>query len=133
MVLGSIMLIVVVYVVYSNNQFSQKAIPVTGEVISYDSHESSDDDGGSTTMYTPTYGYSYNGKNYTYTSSTSSSSPDYDIGEKVEVLVDPDNPEEVLVNAFWERWLIVVILGFMGSMFTGLGYMAYRLMGNSNL
>ena len=38
MTLGSIMLAVVVYLIYSNSQFAQRAIPVKGKVISYDSY-----------------------------------------------------------------------------------------------
>lgn len=128
---GIIMLAVVGYIIKSNYEFSRRAIPVMGKVIGFNNHESSDDDGGSTTMYTPIFEYNYNAQTYTYTSSASSSSPTFDIGENVEILVDPDSPGDVLVNAFWEKWLLPIILGFMGTMFTGLGYMAYRVLGKS--
>lgn len=131
MVLGSIMLSVVVYITYSNYQFSKRAIPVRGIVLEYNSYYSTDSDGGGSTMFTPTFEYSYNGRKYTYTSNTSSSSKEYNEGDEVEVLVDPDDPDSVLVNAFWERWFLVVLLGFMGSMFTGLGYMAYAVLGKT--
>jgi hypothetical protein len=127
--IGIIMLTIAIYLVYSDYQFTEKAISVTGEVLSYDSYYSSDSDGGGSTMYTPTFSYSYNGKEYTYTSSTSSSSPDFKIGEAAEILVDPDNPSNVLVNSFWERYLISVILGFLGAMFSGLGYMTFKIFG----
>ena len=132
MVVGSIMLAVAAYVTYANNQFSKRAIPVSGEVISYSSYESNDDDGGTTTMFTPTFSYTYNGKNYTHASNVSSSGQDYQIGEKVDVLVDPDDPTEVLIDSFWEKWLIVVILGFLGIMFAGMGYMVHVVLGKTN-
>lgn len=131
MSIGGIMLAVVAYIIVSDYKFSQRAVPVTGKVIDYSSYYSTDSDGSGSTMYTPTFEYTYNGSKHTYTSSTSSSSPDFEMGESVEILVDPDNPGNVLVNAFWERWLLAVILGFMGSMFAGLGYMAFRLFGGS--
>lgn len=130
MTLGSIMLMIVLYVIYSNNQFVKRAIPVTGEIVNYDSYESSNDDGGSTTMFTPTFAYSFNGREYKYKSSTSSSAQDYKIGDKVEILVDPNDPNSVLVNDFWERWLLVMILGFLGTMFSGMGYLVYRFLGS---
>lgn len=127
--IGIVMLTVVIYQVYADYQFSQKAISVSGEVVSYDSYYSSDSDGGGSTMYTPTFAYTFNGKEYTYVSSTSSSSPDFEVGELVEILVDPDDPQNILINSFWERYLIAVILGFLGTMFTGLGYMSFRIFG----
>jgi hypothetical protein len=129
MSLGFIMLAVVVYLIQSNYQFAQRAIPVKGKVISYDNYESRDDDGGSTTMYTPTFQYDFEGKTYTHKSSTSSSSPGYEIDEEVEVLVDPNDPKEILIDSFWEKWFLPVLLGFMGSMFAGMGYLAYRVFG----
>ncbi|MCB0489208.1 MAG: DUF3592 domain-containing protein [Cyclobacteriaceae bacterium] len=129
MTLGSIMLLIVLYIIYSNNQFVKRAIPVMGEVVNYDSYESSNDDGGTTTMFTPTYAYSFNGREYKYKSTTSSSAQDYSIGDKVEILVDPDDPNSILINDFWERWLLVLVLGFLGTMFSGMGYLVYRFLG----
>ncbi len=127
--LGGIMLIVVAYLIISNNQFAQRAIPVKGKVIGYESYESSDDDGGSTMMYRPTFSYAFAGKTYTHQSSTSGSSPSYEIDEEVDVLVDPQDPEEILIDRFWERWFAPMLLGFMGLMFTGVGYLVYRFVG----
>lgn len=128
---GSVMLIVVAYLVYSNMQFAKRAKPVKGKVMAYDSYESKDsDNNGYTTMYTPTFEYAYNGKTYTYKSTTSSSGKEFEIGEMVDVLVDPNEPEKVIVHSFMEEWFVSVLLGFMGTMFTGMGYMAYRVFGN---
>ncbi len=129
MSLGGIMLAVVAYVVVSNYQFEQRAIPVKGTVIDYQSHLSSNDQGQSTTMYTPVFQYDFKGKSYTYVSSTSSSSKEYEIDETVEVLVDPEEPAEILINSFWEKWFLPVLLGFMGTLFSGMGFMAYRVLG----
>ncbi|MEQ9591045.1 MAG: DUF3592 domain-containing protein [Cyclobacteriaceae bacterium] len=127
MVIGLILLAMAGYIARSNYQFAQHAISTKGIVVGFDSYDSSDDDGGSTTMYSPVYEYEFNGVKYTYLSTTGSSSIDYDIGVEVEILVDPDHPTEVLVESFMEQWLAVSILTFLGLMFTGLGFMAYRL------
>ena len=129
MCLGLIMLAIAAYFVVSNYQFSKRAITVNGRVIDYDSYQSTDDDGGSTTMYTPTFEYEFQGKTYTHKSSTSTSSKDYKINERVDVLVDPDNPKEILIDSFWEKWFVSLLLGFLGAMFTGMGYLAYRVLG----
>lgn len=129
MSVGGILLTIVVYLIYSNSKFAERAVPVKGKVISYDSYLSRDDDGRSTTMYRPTFEYTFQGKTYTHESSTSSSSPEYEVDELVDVLVDPEEPQEILIDSFWERWFLPILLGFMGTMFGGMGYLVFRLMG----
>jgi len=130
MSIGSIMLAVVIYLVTSNYKFMQRAIPVQGKVIDYQSYESRDDDGRYTTMFTPIYQYAFKGKSYTHISTTSTSSKDYLIDDAVEILVDPQDPKEIVINSFMEKWFLSILFGFMGTLFSGLGFMAYRLLGN---
>ena len=128
MCIGIPMLAFGFYYFYDNYIFSQHAIPVVGRVIDYDSYYSSDSDGGGSTMYTPIYEYTYNGNRKTHAGTVSSSSRPYDLGEEVEILVDQDDPNHVLVNTFWDRYFAVVMLGFLGTLFTGLGYLAFWAM-----
>jgi len=128
---GCILLAIGAWLGVSNYKFAQRAIPVTGIVLRYSNYESKSDDGRYTTMYTPTYQYQFEGKTYTYTSSTSSSSKEYDVNETVNVLVDPQEPGEVLIDSFWERWFVVILLGGMGTLFAGMGYLVYRVLGNA--
>lgn len=127
---GLIMLAVVVYVYISNSTFIERAVLIEGKCSGYDSYVSSSD-GSTTTMYTPIFDYEYEGQSYTHYSETSSSSQSYDYDEIVEIYIDPNNPNEALVNSFWERWFLIILLGFMGSMFTGLGLMAAIMFGKS--
>jgi hypothetical protein len=126
---GVLLLTIAAWFIVSNNQFEKRAKHVKGKVIDYSSYDSRDDDGDYTTMYSPVFEYEFKGKTYTYTSSTGSSGKDYKIGERVEVLVDPENPEEVLVNSFIEKWLVALILGIMGLAFSGFGFLALRIFG----
>ena len=66
-------------------------------------------------MYRPTFEYAFLGKTYTHESSTSSSSPEYEIEEEVDVLVDPDDPREILIDSFWERSFLSRLLGIIGT------------------
>ncbi len=127
MIIGFIMLGFSGYTAFTKYQFIQTAIPITGKVIDHDTSYSTDDDGNSQVMYSPVFEYEYNGETYTHSSDVSSSSPDFEIGEEAEIYINPDAPGSALVNSFMERWFVVVLLGGMGSMFTGLGYMAFRL------
>ncbi len=128
MCIGIPMLAFGFYYFYDNYVFAKRAIPVIGHVIDYDSYYSSDSDGGGSTMYTPIYEYTYYGNKKTHIGTVSSSSKTYDIGEEVEILVDQDNPNHVLVNTFWDRYFAVVMLGFLGTLFTVLGYLAFWAM-----
>jgi hypothetical protein len=109
-----------------NQDFTKRAVPLMGTVTAYDQYESSDDDGSTTTMYTPIFDYDYNGTRYTHTSEMSSSSQSYAIGESIELLIDPEQPEAVLVNSFTGMWLLPLLLGVMGSVFTLVGFFAIR-------
>ncbi len=65
----------------------------------------------------PVVEYSFRGKHYQRTSSVSSTPPAFDVGEKVDVFVNKDNPEDIVMNTFSERWLAAVIVGGIGSVF----------------
>ena len=124
---GVIELAVMAYLIVSHYKFEQRAQPVKGTVIDYSTYESKNSKGnGYTTMYTPIFEYSFNGKPYQYKGGTSSSSQEYEINEIVEVLVDPQDPQNPLINSFWEKWFLSILMGFMGVMFGGLGYLSYR-------
>ena len=127
MFFGIIMLSISIYIFYTNYTFAQKAIAIEGKVIGFDTHYSTDDDGNSTLMYSSIFEYKYLGKSYQHGSDVSSSSPDYDEGEVVEILIDPDLPSKALVNEFWDRWFMITLLGIMGFMFTGGGFMAFKI------
>lgn len=45
--------------------------------------------------YAPVYSYEYNGKPYSIKSNNSSKPPRYDVGEKVEIMINPDNPSQI--------------------------------------
>jgi len=130
MSIGIIMLSVVLYLIYSYQQFEKRAKVVKGNVTDYQTHISQSDN-SSTTMYAPVFEYVYKGKTRTYVSTTSSNYKEYELGKSLDMFVDPEHPEEVLVNSFSEKWFLPMLLGFMGILFTGLGYLAYRMLDRS--
>ena len=78
--------------------------------------------------YQPTFEYELYGQVYEYYSSTYTDPPSYSLGEKVEMYVNPTDPQDVLVNTFSDRWLATTILGIMGLIFAGVGFGVGRLM-----
>jgi len=132
MSIGMVMLVVVFYLLYTHQQFEKNALTVKGTVVEFQSYESRNKNSSSTTMYTPVFEYEFKGKKYTYVSTSSSNIHEYEVGERLDILVDPENPSEVLVNSFMEKWFLPILLGFMGALFTGLGYLAFAVLGKKS-
>ncbi|MBC8024847.1 MAG: DUF3592 domain-containing protein [Steroidobacteraceae bacterium] len=84
--------------------------------------EKRDTDDGSIT-YKPVVAFTADsGASVTFASSFSSNPPAYDVGETVDVLYAPDNPNEARIRGFGSLWLGAVILGGIGTVFTGIGF-----------
>lgn len=76
----------------------------------------------------PTIEYEYQGEVYQYYSTVQSNPPSYEMGEEVEVYVDTDDPDNVIINTISERWIAIIILGIIGTVFSGVGLLVFRLM-----
>ena len=83
--------------------------------------EKRDSDGSVT--YTPVVAFTADsGSNVNFTSSFSSNPASYDVGEAVEVLYSPDNPNEARIRGFGSLWLGPTILGGIGTVFAAIGF-----------
>jgi ribosomal protein L7/L12 len=67
--------------------------------------------------YTPVIVYDWNGKSLRYTSTMSSNPPEYTVSEEVYIYVERENPENVMIDSFSDRWLGIVIIGGLGLFF----------------
>lgn len=56
-----------------------------------------------------------------FQSEVSSSPPAWRAGEPVQVLFDPNDPTQAVIDSFWVRWLVPVLLGFVGAVFGCIG------------
>ena len=63
----------------------------------------------------------------TFTSSTSSNPPSYHTGEEVEVLYDPNNPNDAKISSFFSLWGLATVLFLMGSVFFSIGFVPFLL------
>jgi len=66
----------------------------------------------------PIIAYNWKGQSLTYKSTLYSNPPDFVLHERVALYVNPEKPEEVIVDTFSERWLGIVILAVIGGVFT---------------
>lgn len=56
-----------------------------------------------------------------FRSSVGSNPPSYRVGDTVEIYYNPTDPYSAQINDFWSNWLGVIILGFIGIIFTFFG------------
>ena len=109
--IGVVMLFFAGYLYVREKKFEQNAYKTVGEVVDFETHNSSE---GGSIMYAAKVRYVDRGTNYSCVSKSSSSSPDYQIGDKVEVLYEPNNPSKATIKGFLGQYLGVAILGAMG-------------------
>jgi hypothetical protein len=78
------------------------------------------DDGGY--MFAPLVRFQTgDGRSIEFQSSLRSNPPGYRTGQTVTVLYDPDAPESAAIRGLFSLWLVTMVLGFMGSIFTAIG------------
>lgn len=78
------------------------------------------DDGGY--MFAPLVRFQTgDGRSIEFQSSLRSNPPGYRTGQTVSVLYDPDAPESAAIRGLFSLWLVSMVLGFMGSIFTAIG------------
>jgi len=106
----------------STKAFIASADRAQGKVVSLERRVSTDSDGGQSTSYYPVVEYQLStGKKIVFTSSSGSSPASFRVGEKVEVLYDPQDPNQAKINAFFSKWGATLILSFMGAIFSLVG------------
>ena len=70
------------------------------------------------------------GSAHRVTSSYASYPAPYDIGEEVEIIYNPNDPEDYKVDSFWGLYRWVIFAFFFGGMIvviSGVGYWMYRV------
>jgi ribosomal protein L7/L12 len=66
----------------------------------------------------PVITYVSGGKHRTWSSNTFSKPPAHDLNEQVAMYVNKDDPEDVIVDTFIDRWLLITIFGSIGLVFS---------------
>jgi hypothetical protein len=72
-----------------------------------------DNEGGKS--YLPHFRYAIDGQTYEQSGPVSTNPPAFAIGEEVEILVDPAQPEKIRPDRFFDLWLVpIIMLGLAG-------------------
>ncbi|MEO8064893.1 MAG: DUF3592 domain-containing protein [Pseudomonadota bacterium] len=125
--LGLLLLTFGVSLVVGALRFQARAAHATGTVVELQTSRAN----SGKTMYAPVVRYTPQGHGeITFVSGGSSNPPEFDPGERVDVLYVPGNPQKAQIGGFSSMWLGPVVVSGMGLMFTsiGLGFILYRRM-----
>jgi hypothetical protein len=128
--LGVGMLLASVATFVHTKRFTAGAEHATGTVI--DLSEDFTSDG---TVYYPVVRFTTAaGRTVEFGSSSGSSSPP-DVGDRVEVLYDLDDPQDAKLSGFFDLWLWTIALGGLGFLFSAFALLAphFGLFGQSRL
>jgi len=91
--------------------FFKNAVMIDGVVVGFESQESEDDDGSTTTMYAEEVSYTYNGVTQRIVSNHFKSHVDDSvIGQKRPVGVNPNNPYEAHVYSKWNFRIYMILI-----------------------
>ncbi|PWJ09792.1 DUF3592 domain-containing protein [Jannaschia seohaensis] len=131
--LGLLFALVGAYLIVGATQFSRNAVATTGLVVAIELVRDIDSDTGSDTIsFRPTFEYSdIDGNLHTSQTAAASTMYDYEIGEEVEIMFSPDNPDAVRVSGFWSLYLLPSIFLVVGAGLIGLGLLISRVLRGS--
>ncbi len=113
LIVGVVLLFIAYNLYASTQQFLKVSVKAVGTVVEMKSVRDSDDD----LTYKPVITYKdRTGLEHTFTSSTSSNPPSYSVGDKVELLYDPQKPEQPSINTWIDLYIGVLVLGIIGGL-----------------
>ena len=96
-----------VYAGYGSWKLEQNGKTITGTVVSLEESDSSD---GGCCVYSPVIEFISNGQTFSFEGENASYPPAYEVGEEVQVLYDPADPNTAQINKWSERWLFPLII-----------------------
>ena len=103
-------------------RFIDGAVAADGVVIAFEERWDSDD--GAYTYYPRVAFETEDRRKFEFTSDSGSRPAAFDIGEPVRVLFDPAQPEAARICSVLQLWLLPLILGGIGTVFSGFGIAA---------
>lgn len=106
-------------------RFVAEAERATGTVV--DMSRSVDSEG--TVLFQPIVRFTTPaGQEIEFVSPVASSPPSADVGDRVEVLYDADDPHDAELSGFFNLWLVPFVFGFLGVVFSSLALFGLLLM-----
>jgi uncharacterized protein DUF3592 len=129
--LGLMLLLGTAWTIWSTETWVARAIEVKGSVIEM---VRSRDRENTTYLFAPVVRFqTLEGNTVEFESGLRSNPPAYRKGQTVTVLYDPDEPRSAAIRGFLSLWLMSIILGFIGTIFTAVGTVMVVISGRAAL
>jgi hypothetical protein len=77
--------------------------------------------------FAPVISYEIEGAPYQYISSIYSTPPAFDLNETVKIYVDKNDPNNIIINSFVNKWLMVTIFASFGLVLNLIGLVVMKL------
>lgn len=110
--MGALMLMIPSYLLFTTYTFSRSGTKIEGEVSEINYQRSSDD---TSYTYYPTISYSIDGEEKVYVSRSGQNPSPYEIGDKVNLLIDKDSGK-IAIDSFVDLYLGLVIPMAIGTL-----------------
>ena len=120
-IVGGLLALIGVFLFIRTRIFIGKAQEVKGTVMQmvYSRSSSSSGSGGG---YAPVYQFkTLDGQSIVIQDSLSSNPPRFQVGQEIDVLYEPGNPQKARINKWMNLYFVPVLLGGMGLIFGGVG------------
>ena len=95
------------YAAYTSWRLDQEGETTTGRVVRLEESDSSE---GGCCVYSPVVEFKANGQTYSFEGDNASYPPAYEVGEEVNVIYHPNDPDTAQINKWTERWLFPLII-----------------------
>jgi hypothetical protein len=105
-----VLLLTASYLFYSNQVVASQYVKIEGVVVKNQFKNG---------MARPVIRYQWHSETKLFADNAYSKPPAYQRDEVVELFVNPNNPEEVVINTFFGRYFAMTIVGVMGLFFLG--------------
>ena len=96
-----------VYAGYTSWRLQNEGTTTSGTVVRLEESNSSE---GGCCVYSPVVEFSVNGQTYSFEGGNASDPPAYEVGEVVNVIYHPSDPDTAQIDKWSERWLFPIII-----------------------
>jgi len=116
--MGFFMVALALFLFVRTRIFLNKAQQTQGTVINMVYSRSSKGGGG----YSPVYSFrTIMGQEIVVTDNLSSNPPMFQVGQTIDVLYDPENPNDARIKKWFNLYFLPMLFGFLGLVFGGVG------------
>ena len=95
------------YAGYISWKLENEGVTTTGIVVQLEESNSAE---GGCCVYSPIVEFDAKGQTYSFDGETASDPPEYEVGQEVNVIYYPDDPNTAQINKWSERWLFPSII-----------------------